>query len=158
MDDGYVYVTSVEESEDTSVAEDTLDSFWQELGIQTTIPSAVTVENCEIITNDSEIDATYGRLDVMIGGNAYAYLLSQSKELVELYQMESFADEHGKEIEVRTDTVTLKENITADVSALDDTVVVSWEADGNYFVLCGEDVSVNAAVSAAKQIVGDVNG
>lgn len=157
-DDGYVYVRNVEESEDTTMAENTLDSFWQELGIKATIPSAISVENCAIITSDSEIDAVYGRLDVTIGGKPYRYLMSESRELVELYQLESFIDEHDKVIEAQNDTVTLANNLEANVSSLDDTVVVTWQTGGNYFVLCGEDMSVAAAVSAAGQIVGGGNG
>ena len=156
--DGYVYVRTVEESEDTSLTADVLDAFWQELDIAPALPGGITAEDCKIVRNDSGMEEPYGCLYVSIGGKEYQYLISRSEELADLYAMEPMIDEHDKVIEATSFTETLTDDITAEVFSSGNEVSVIWETGGSYFVLCGEDMETDAAVTAARQIVGGGNG
>lgn len=158
LGDGYVYVSAVEESEDIALSENALDAFWQALGAELPIPADVTVNDCKIVRDDSGIDAAYGCLNVTVGGSSYDYLMSGSEELAALYTMEPIVDEHDTVIEAQSSAVTLSGGIPAMVYNCDSEVSVIWQADGNTFVLYGEDVSTTAAVSAAGKIAGGING
>ena len=156
--DGYVYVRTVEESEDTALNADVLDVFWQELDMKPSLSANITVEDCKIVRNDSEMEKPYGCLRVSIGGKEYQYLMSRSRELAELYAMEPVLDEHDKVIEATSFTETLTDDITAEVFSSGSDISVIWKTGGGYFVLCGEDMGTDAAVTAARQIVGGGNG
>ena len=157
-DGGKISVDSVEEAESSEMTAHTMAAFWQELGIQSTLPAAILVSDVKIVTGDSGVDFPYGRIDMSIGGKAYTYYAATEEELLTYYALQNVEEDGVVIAEATAQHDSLNAHTEADIYSREDAVSVTWAADGAYFALYGEDATVQEALAAAQQIVGGNNG